>query len=188
MEPRTLLNILTTAERLKDTTRHCYTTKGRHESVAEHSWMMTLMTFFLRDEFPEVDMNKVMKMCVIHDLGECFTGDIPTFDKTAAHEETEETLLNNWVASLPQPYRDEMTALYAEMNARETLEAKIYKALDNMEAVFQHNLSDLSTWIPREYQLNQTYGADKAAFSPYLTALREELRQDTLKKIGETQP
>ena len=185
MEPRTFLNILTTAERLKDTTRHCYTTQGRHESVAEHSWMLTLMTFFLRDEFPEADMDKVMKMCVIHDLGECFTGDIPTFDKTASHENTEETLLTNWVNSLPQPYRDEMTALYAEMNARETLEAKIYKALDNMEAVFQHNLSDLSTWIPKEYQLNQTYGADKAAFSPYLTALREELRKDTLQKIGQ---
>ena len=185
MEPRTLLNVLTTAERLKDTTRHCYTSKGRHESVAEHSWMLTLMTFFLRDEFPEADMDKVMKMCVIHDLGECFTGDIPTFDKTAANEQTEETLLNNWVNSLPQPYRDEMTALYAEMNARQTLEAKIYKALDNLEAVFQHNLSDLSTWIPKEYQLNQTYGADKAAFSPYLTALREELRKDTLKKIGQ---
>ena len=185
MEPRTLLNTLTTAERLKDTTRHCYTSKGRHESVAEHSWMLTLMTFFLRDEFPEADMDKVMKMCVIHDLGECFTGDIPTFDKTAANEQTEETLLNNWVNTLPQPYRDEMTALYAEMNARETIEAKIYKALDNLEAVFQHNLSDLSTWIPKEYRLNQTYGADKAAFSPYLTALREELRKDTLKKIGQ---
>ena len=185
MEPRTLLNVLTTAERLKDTTRHCYTTRGRHESVAEHSWMLTLMTFFLRDEFPEADMDKVMKMCVIHDLGECFTGDIPTFDKTAANEQTEETLLNNWVNSLPQPYRDEMTALYAEMNARQTLEAKIFKALDNLEAVFQHNLSDLSTWIPKEYQLNQTYGTDKAAFSPYLTALREELRKDTLKKIGQ---
>ena len=185
MEPRTLLNVLTTAERLKDTTRHCYTSKGRHESVAEHSWMLTLMTFFLRDEFPEADMDKVMKMCVIHDLGECFTGDIPTFDKTAANEQTEETLLNNWVNSLPQPYRDEMTALYAEMNARETLEARIYKALDNLEAVFQHNLSDLSTWIPKEYQLNQTYGADKAAFSPYLTALREELKKDTLQKIGQ---
>ena len=183
MEPRTLLNIMTVAERLKDTTRHCYTTKGRHESVAEHSWMLTVMSFFLRDEFPEADMDKVTRMCIIHDLGECFTGDIPTFDKTTDHEQTEETLLNNWVNSLPQPYRDEMTALYAEMNARETLEAKIYKALDNMEAVFQHNLSDLATWIPKEYQLNQTYGADKAAFSPYLTALREELKQDTLQKI-----
>ena len=185
MEPRTLLDILTVAERLKDTTRHCYTTRGRHESVAEHSWMMTLMCFFLREEFPEADMDKVTRMCIIHDLGECFTGDIPTFDKTAAHEQTEEDLLNAWVASLPQPYRAEMAALYAEMNARETLEAKIYKAIDNLEAVIQHNLSDISTWIPKEYQLNQTYGADKAAFSPYLTKLREEMKQDTLKKIEE---
>ena len=76
-----------------------------------------------------------------------------------------------------------MTALYAEMNALETQEAKIYKAIDKMEAVVQHNLSDISTWIPHEYQLNQTYGADQAAFSPYLTALREEMRKDTLKKI-----
>ena len=183
MEPRTLLNILTTAERLKDTTRHCYTSQGRHESVAEHSWMSALMCFFLRDEFPEADMDKVMKMCIIHDMGECFTGDIPTFDKTSAHEEREENLLTAWVNTLPQPYRDEMTALYEEMDARQTLEARIYKAIDNLEAVIQHNLSDLSTWIPHEYQLNQTYGSDKVAFSPYLTALREEMKKDTLKKI-----
>ena len=187
MEPRTLLNILTTAERLKDTTRHCYTTRGRHESVAEHSWMMTLMSFFLRDQFPDADMDKVTRMCIIHDLGECFTGDIPTFDKTAAHEETEESLLTAWVSTLPQPCRDEMTALYAEMNALQTQEAKIYKAIDKMEAVLQHNLSAISTWIPHEYQLNQTYGAEQAAFSPWLSAFREELRQDTLKKIGEAQ-
>ena len=186
MNPRTLIEILTTAERLKDTTRHCYTSGGRHESVAEHSWMMTLMAFFLREEFPEADMDKVTRMCIIHDLGECFTGDIPTFDKTAAHESREENLLTAWVNTLPQPYRSEMTALYAEMNALETQEAKIYKAIDKMEAVLQHNLSDLSTWIPHEYQLNQTYGADQAAFSPYLSALRQELKADTLKKIENT--
>ena len=78
---------------------------------------------------------------------------------------------------------EEFAALLAEMEAMQTLEAKIYKAIDSMEAVFQHNLSDISTWIPHEYQLNQTYGADKAAFSPYLTALREELKKDTLEKI-----
>ena len=74
MEPRTLLEALSVAERLKDTTRHCYTKNGRHESVAEHSWMMTLMAFFMKDEFPEVNMDKVIKMCIIHDLGEAFTG------------------------------------------------------------------------------------------------------------------
>ena len=183
MEPRTLLNILTTAERLKDTTRHCFTTGGRRESVAEHSWMMTLMAFFLRDEFPDADMDKVTRMCIIHDLGECFTGDIPTFDKTAAHEKREDELLDDWVGTLPAPYSAEMHALYAEMNARETLEARIYKAIDNLEAVIQHNAADLSTWIPLEYDLNLTYGDDKVAFSDYLKVLRAEIRKDTEEKI-----
>lgn len=50
MEPRKLLETLLIAERLKDTTRHCYTAKGRKESVAEHTWMMTLMAFFIYRE------------------------------------------------------------------------------------------------------------------------------------------
>jgi putative hydrolase of HD superfamily len=183
MKPRELLETLVVAERLKDTTRHCYTAKGRHESVAEHSWMLTLMCFFLREEFPEADMDKVTRMCVIHDLGECFTGDIPSFLKEKGHEDNEEQLLSAWVNTLPEPHRSEMTALYAEMAARETLEAKIYKALDNLEAVIQHNISDLSTWIPREYELNLTYGNDKVAFSQYLTDLRAEIRKDTEAKI-----
>lgn len=185
MEARRLLDALAVAERLKDTTRHCYTSKGRHESVAEHCWMVTLMAYFLRDEFPEADMDKVMRMCLIHDLGEAFTGDIPSFDKTAENERTEEQLLQEWVDTLPENYREEMTALYSEMDARQTQEAKIYKALDNLEAVIQHNFSELSTWIPREYELNMTYGDDKVEFSDYLRGLREEIRQDTRKKLGE---
>ena len=185
MEPRTLLNALSVAERLKDTTRHCYTAKGRHESVAEHSWMMTLMAFFIKDEFPEVDMDKVIKMCIIHDLGEAFTGDIPTFEKTEGNEQTEEKLLHNWVKTLPENVADEMLDLYEEMAKRETVEAKIFKAIDSLEALVQHNISDLSTWIPKEYELNKTYADDKVVFSEYLKALREEIRKDTLEKIGE---
>ena len=185
MQPRKLLDALLVAERLKDTTRHCYTSRGRHESVAEHSWMMTLMAFFLRDEFPEADMDKVIRMCIIHDLGEAFTGDIPAFDKTAEHEKTEETRLGSWVSSLPEPYSTEMTALYREMAERKTPEARIYKAIDGLEAVIQHNLSDLSTWIPREYELNKTYANDKVAFSDYLTHLRREILRDTLQKLNE---
>lgn len=183
MEARALLDALRIAERLKDTTRHCYTAKGRHESVAEHSFMMTLMAFWIRDEFPEADMDKVIRMCIIHDLGECFTGDIPAFDKTQAHEQTEESLLSGWVRTLPAPYAEEMQALYAEMAQRQTLEAKIYKAIDGLEALVQHNISDLSTWIPREYDLNMTYADDKVAFSDYLKTLRQAIREDTIKKI-----
>ena len=110
-----LLNALHLAERLKDATRHCYTSGGRHESVAEHSWRLALMAFFLRDAFPEADMDRVVRMCLIHDLGEAFTGDIPTFKKTEADERREETLLDAWVASLPSPYREEMAALYRDL-------------------------------------------------------------------------
>ena len=185
MNPRTLLDILHVAERLKDTTRHCYTSGGRHESVAEHSWRMTLMAYLVAEEFPQADLTKLLKMCLIHDLGECFTGDIPAFDKTDAHRKTEDELLGAWVDTLPEPIRSEWKGLYVEMEARETLEAKLHKALDNLEAVIQHNESDIGTWTENEYDLNLRYGYDKCAFSPYMTALRDEIKADTVKKIEE---
>lgn len=128
-------------------------------------------------------MDKVIRMCIIHDLGEAFTGDIPVFHKTAADEQREENLLQSWVRSLPKEKAEEMLALYEEMEARQTLEAKIYKTIDGLEAVVQHNLSDISTWLPNEYQLNQTYAQDRVGFSSFFTQLREEMRKDTLEKI-----
>lgn len=184
MEARELLRALHVAERLKDETRHCYTSGGRRESVAEHSWRMALMAYLVHDEFPALDMDKVVRMCLIHDLGECFTGDIPSFLKSGTDEESERGALAAWVDSLPQPYCAELRALYAEMDALETEEARLYKALDKLEAVIQHNESDLDTWIEREYALNLTYGADAAAFSPYLTRLRAEIRRDTEEKLA----
>lgn len=184
MDTRRFLDLLTTAERLKNVTRHCYTSAGRHESVAEHCWMAMLMAFFMRDEFPEADMEKVMKMLLVHDIGEAFTGDVPAFNKTEAHEDREERLLDKWVASLPQPYSAELAELYQEMEELKTLEAKIYKSIDGLEAVVQHNLSDISTWIPLEYELNLTYAQERVGFSPWLTELREEMRRDTKAKIA----
>lgn len=115
MKPRELLDILSVAERLKDAVRHCYTSGGRRESVAEHSWMMTVMAFFMRDEFPDADMDKVIEMCIIHDLGEAFTGDIPTFEKTKEDEKREEDLLSDWIKTLPSGYAEKMQLLYEEM-------------------------------------------------------------------------
>lgn len=183
MEAAKLLELLHLAEKLKDTTRHCYTSGGRHESVAEHSWRMTLMAYWVSDEFPEADLLKILKMCLIHDLGEIFTGDIPVSVKTAADEAREEDLLTEWVASLPSPFREEMRALYDEMIARETLEARIYKAMDSLEAVIQHNESDLATWGAHEFELNRHYAEDRVAFSPYLRELRRVIREETEERI-----
>ncbi len=178
------LEILHVAERLKDTPRHCTTTKRRTESVAEHSWRLALMAFLLRHEFPEIDMDKVINMCLIHDIGECFTGDIPTFIKTDDDRETEDSLLDKWVRSLPEELSKDMSALYKEMDAQETNEAKLYKALDKLEALIQHNESPLDTWSENEYELNKTYAFDTVAFSGWLTELRKAILDDTLKKIG----
>ncbi len=184
MEAKELLRVLHTAERLKDETRHCYTSGGRHESVAEHSWRLALTALFLRDEFPALDIDRVIRMCLIHDLGECFTGDIPSFLKSGGDEERERSALETWVASLPAPYSVELKTLYAEMDALETDEARLYKALDKLEAVIQHNESDIATWLPREYELNLTYADENVAFSDYLKRLREEVRRETRDKIA----
>lgn len=185
MKPRELLDILSVTERLKDAVRHCYTSGGRRESVAEHSWMMTVMAFFMRDEFPNADMDKVIEMCIIHDLGEAFTGDIPTFEKTKEDEKREEKLLADWIKTLPAGYVEKMQLLYEEMEEQKTQEAKIYKAIDKLEALIQHNMSDLSTWLPLEYDLQKTHGNDKVGFSEYMKELRAEVLKDTLKKTGE---
>lgn len=144
------------------------------------------MAYLVSDEFPEADLEKLMKMCLIHDLGEAFTGDIPTFEKSEKDEEKEESLLDEWVKQLPEPFASEMLTLYREMEERQTLEARIYKALDNLEALIQHNESDISTWIPLEYDLQMTYGNDKVQFSEYLTRLRDQVREDSKNKIAES--
>ena len=183
MDVRGFLEILHVAEKLKDTPRHCTTSKGRTESVAEHSWRLSLMAFLLQSEFPQADMGRVMRMCLIHDLGECFTGDIPTFVKTDRDRETEDSLLGKWVAGLPKEVSAEMHSLYAEMDAQKTTEARIYKALDKLEAMIQHNESPMGTWSENEYELNRTYAFDAAAFSPWLMQLRKAILEDTLEKI-----
>ena len=73
------------------------------------------------------------------------------------------------------------------MDERKTLESRIYKALDNLEALIQHNESDISTWIPLEYDLQMTYGNDKVQFSEYLRSLRDEIRNDSIAKIQEAE-
>lgn len=184
MKPAELLNILSVAEKLKCHTRHCSTSSGRPESVAEHSWRTALMAMLTANAFPEADIDKVIRMCLIHDLGEAFTGDIPSFDKTEADSKTEELALRQWVQTFPSPEREEWLALYEEMEAQQTQEARIYKALDKLEAVIQHDESDISTWLPLEYDLQLEYGRENVQFSPYLQQLKMEIDDVTREKIA----
>ena len=159
MEIRRLLDFLKTAEQLKCNTRHSYTSSGRLESVAEHSWRLALMAMLVGDEFPEMDMDKVIKMCLIHDMGEAITGDIPAFEKTDKDRKVENKKVEQLTDILPEPVRAEWKALFEEM---ETME------------------------IPLEYDLQMTYGNEECKFTEYIQRLRDEVRKDSKRKIEES--
>ena len=178
MSPKEYLAIVHCIAGLKERTRHAWMSSGRQESVAEHSWRMALMAYFLRDEFPTVDLTRVLLMALLHDMGEVFTGDIPTFEKTDADRAREHELRDKWIDALPAPYAAEVRSLFAEMDAMETEEAKIVKALDRMEAVITHNEGDPHTWLPLEYDLQRTYGVKETAFTPVLKELRAEVNRE----------
>lgn len=190
MSPNDFLEILSKAGMLKTTTRHCYTEESRKESVADHSWRMALMAMLLsrEPEFAQTDMNKVIRMCLIHDLGEAFTGDIPSFEKTTSDEIREDAYFLDWVDSFPDAQKDEWICLLREMANLQTKEAKTYKALDKLEAVISHNESDLSTCLPLEYDLQLVYGKEQVQFSEYLKALSRHIDTWTRRKIADGQP
>lgn len=185
MKPEQLLDILHRANMLKINTRHNWTIGDRKESVADHSWRIALMAMLLKDEeaFQHVDMDKVIRMCLIHDLGEAFTGDIPVFEKQKEDEVKEDSILMNWISTFPENQRKSWTLLLEEMHALETIEAKTYKALDKLEALIAHDEADISTWLPLEYELQLTYGNENVQYSPYMKKLKAYIDSITKKKI-----
>lgn len=183
MDIQAYLNFLNIAEKLKCNTRHSYTSSGRHESVAEHSWRLAMMAYLVRDEFPEVDIDRVIQMCLFHDMGEAVTGDIPCFEKNSSDEAVEDEAVTWLLKQLPAPYQQNVELLFREMQEQQTAEAKLYKALDKLEALIQHNEADISTWIPLEYELQMTYGTKECEFSEFLKKLRDIVREDSVRKI-----
>ena len=184
MEYTQYIDFLHKIEKLKCYTRHSWNSQGKQESVAEHSWRLSVMALLCADEYPELDMIKVLKMCLIHDFGEAVTGDVPSFYKTADHEATEARAVRELVAALPPDMAEEFTALFDEMDALATPEARLFKALDNMEAVVSHNEASLDTWIPLEFTENMVYGAAAAECSPWTKGLRAALRRESEDKVA----
>ena len=185
MQPEKMLEFLSAVGNLKVIPRHCYTAPGRRESVADHSWRLALMAYLCAEEYPGIDLGKLLTFAAIHDLGESVTGDIPAFVKTEAQEEVEDRAIDRLVDTLPEPARSRLHDLFDEYEAQESLEARLCLALDKLEALHAHNESDIDTWLPLEYDLQLTYGAEAASFSPYTEELRAALNAATRRKIAD---
>ncbi len=185
MDARELMKFMSVIEKLKCNTRHSWTSSYRKESVAEHSFRLGILAYFMKDEFPEIDHAKLILMALFHDLGEAITGDIPAFVKGEGDEKVEENAIHKLLLSLPNPYQEELMELFQEMKEQKTVEAKLYKSLDKLETLLQHNEADISTWLPQEYELNLTYGEPNVRFSSYTNQLKEEIDRDSNRRIVE---
>lgn len=122
-------------------------------------------------------------MCLIHDLGEAITGDIPAFNKSNKDEEIEKEAVNKIIEILDVEMGEEFKNIFEEIHEEKTKESKLFKALDKIEVVIQHNEAPIETWIDLEYQLNLVYGEKEAMEIPFLRDLRKELKSISEEKI-----
>ncbi|HKN67311.1 MAG TPA: HD domain-containing protein [Gemmatimonadaceae bacterium] len=185
-----ILEFLRATERLKVVTRSAYTSDGNPESVAEHSWRLCLMALVLRDEFPEVDLGKLMAICVVHDLGEAIGGDVPApeqarrraLDPGASKAAQEREDLLTLLAPLPAAQRQTITALWDEYEAASSPEARVAKALDKLETILQHTQGA----NPRDfdYRFNLGYGRAFTEGHPAIVRLRAVLDRETERLAG----
>ena len=186
MEPAKLASIiefLQSAEKLKDTLRSGITSKGRAESTAEHTWRLCLMVMLFEDEIGEVNFSHLLKLCIIHDLGEAISGDIPAIHQDPNDDKSgrERQDLITLCSPLPTNMRDEIVALWDEYDCARTVEAKMAKGFDKLETVLQHLIGENADDF--DYQFNLTYGLKNTDIFPLLKQIRELVDNSTSQKI-----
>lgn len=179
------LDFIRSAERLKDVLRSGHTSSGRPESTAEHTWRLCLIAMTLQDLLQPLDFERVLKLCIVHDLGEAISGDIPaTVQATTVNKsERERRDLLLLTESLPRHVQASFLELWAEYEAGETSEARVVKALDKIETIIQHNQG--ANPPDFDYEFNISYGSKYASVHPVIAALRalvdEETHQNAVK-------
>ena len=177
-----VLAFLRAAERLKTVVRSGWTSAGEPESVAEHTWRLCLMAMLLYGTSPAIDLARLLKMCLIHDLGEAIGGDVPApLQRTSSPKSGRERRdLLELTAPLPPESRQEVLDLWDEYEAAASAEARIAKGLDKLETILQHtqgkNPADF------DYAFNLAYGQQYTSADPVLAALRARLDQETVRR------
>lgn len=179
------LAFLRAAESLKYMTRTSWTSDGGQETVAAHTWRLCLMALVLSPHFPGIDLSKLLRLCLVHDLGEAISGDISaalqaSLPNKAAQERAD---LVQLVQPLPEGVRADLVALWDEYDAAASPEAKLAKGLDKLETILQHNQGVMPAGF--DFLFNIEYGAAYTRDHPVLVTLRHLMDADTRQRARE---
>lgn len=171
-------------ERLKDTTRTAWTSSGRHESTAEHSWRLAMLAAVLLEDKPALDRERVLLLCLVHDLGEAYDGDISaaTLPDPQYKRLLEQAALERLCAPLPAALRQHFFDLWEEYEEGLTPEARFVKALDKAETILQHSQGQMPAGF--DYGFNLEYGRPYFEQDELLRELRTVLDAETRNSIA----
>ncbi|MCX2739824.1 HD domain-containing protein [Pontibacter anaerobius] len=183
-----ILEVLHLAEKLKYEMRHSWLSNGRQESVAEHTWRMSLMVVLLEPYLDhEINVARTLKMVIIHDLVEAEAGDIPAFDVNTPllkeqKRQRELQAIENLRQTLGNGLGQHVYELWHEFEDKLTYESRVANALDKLEVQIQHNQADMSTWLEVEQEFVFLMGRH-TEFDACLQQLKELIEADAVRKM-----
>lgn len=170
-----VLEFIQAASALKDTLRTGRTAGGRQESTAEHSWRLCLLAMLLADDLERIDLLRLLQLCVVHDLAEAVTGDVPApcQEATDNRKAREREALRQLCTPLPDDLRRRVESLCAEYDAGCTPESLLAKGFDKIETMLQHLLGANPAGF--DYEFNLAYGRAVTDRHPLLRQVRSTL-------------
>lgn len=168
-----------------------YHQPARHESTAEHSWRLSLLTLLASYELKEFDFAKAVKYAIIHDLVEVYAGDYPAHGlsgkgRTKSEEkykmELEQKALEKLLAELPRTIADDIKQLWLEYENNSNFEAKVVNALDKIDGKFTAIEYSPDGLVPDHYEFTKMHGVKESKVSPFTEQLLNELLKDVKKQ------
>ncbi len=170
-------------EHLKNVMRSSWTSAGRRESTAEHTWRLAVLAAVVLEEFPGLDAGRVLTMALVHDLGELYDGDLSAASRPDAGEKRrkEAAGMQRALAHLPERTADRLYALWEEYERGATEEARLVKALDKAETILQHNQGKNPPDF--DYAFNLEYGMALFQEPELLRLLRAQLDDGTRRSL-----
>ena len=174
-----VLAFLDQANRLKDTLRSGHTPEGRQESTAEHSWRLCLLAIMFSGNLEGVDLLRLIKICIVHDLGEAISGYVPAVDQRPGDDraERERTDLMTLCTPLPDDLKTEIMSLWDEYAAASSPEAVMAKGLDKIETMLTHSTGKNPADF--DYGFNLNYGLPATGRHPLLSSIRAHVDERT---------